>query len=298
MTKQQWFIASSLTALVVLLIGAYGFWQQAQDLDSLRNEAAQASRQTASLSNDLAQARGRVSALEEEKEAAAAAQKGMQDQMKAALQSKDVTISELQGKLTVNILDRILFNSGEANLKPEGEKVLRQIAGVLSQFPHRQIHVIGHTDNIPIRFAARERFPSNWELSTARATAAVRFLCEQAGVDPKRLGAVGYGEFYPVADNSTEEGRARNRRIELVVLPEEISKFVPIAAPVEIIPANSKTNAANLKREVSGAKAPGSPTTPAKVEPSTNLPPTAVETNTPSGAPATPIPTNPPAIKH
>ena len=83
-----------------------------------------------------------------------------------------------------------MFDSGEAELKTEGERILQKIAGILAQYPKRQIHVIGHTDNVPIRSSARNRFPSNWELSTARATAAVRFLCENAGVDPRRLGAI------------------------------------------------------------------------------------------------------------
>jgi chemotaxis protein MotB len=142
--------------------------------------------------------------------------------MRAALESKDVTISRLQGKLTVNILDRILFDSGEADLKPDGSAVLRKVAGILAQHPELTVHVIGHTDNVPIKASARRRFPSNWELSTTRATAAVRFLTENAGVDPRRVGAVGYGEFRPVADNATAEGRARNRRIAITILSEEM----------------------------------------------------------------------------
>jgi chemotaxis protein MotB len=108
-------------------------------------------------------------------------------------------------------------------LKPAGAAVLRKVAAVLAQHPSLKIHVIGHTDNVPIRAAARSRFPSNWELSTARATAAVRFLTENAGVDPRRLGALGYGEFRPVADNATPEGRARNRRIAITILSEELA---------------------------------------------------------------------------
>src|SRR6185436_14647829 len=115
---------------------------------------------------------------------------------------KDVTISELQGKLTVNILDRVLFASGEAELKPEGEKVLAQLASVLTQHTNRQIYVIGHTDNVPIRGSVFSRYSSNWELSTARAVSAVRFLMEKAAVDPTRLAAVGYGEYHPIADNT------------------------------------------------------------------------------------------------
>jgi chemotaxis protein MotB len=169
--------------------------------------------------------------------------------MRSALESKDITISELQGKLTVNILDKILFDSGEAELKPEGEKVIQKIATVLAQYPDRQIHVIGHTDNVPIRVGPRTKFASNWDLSTARAIAAVRFLCEKAGGDPRRLGAVGYGEFHPIADNSTAEGRAKNRRIALVVLPEELSgaERKPQIAPV--VPTSNAPAEAALNSE-------------------------------------------------
>ena len=246
MNKEAWLIAGALSLL--LIIGFLGLtaWQTGQELTQAQQQlaaqraAAEAARnESANLQTELAATRTRLeeslAGLEELKRAAAAqaqAQRSLEDEMRRALESKDVTISELQGKLTVSILDRILFDSGEAVLKPEGEKVLVQIAGVLSQYPKRQIHVVGHTDNVPIRASARNRFASNWELSTARATAAVRFLQEQAGVDPCRLGAVGYGEFHPVADNDTPEGRAGNRRIAIVVLPEELAATeTPAARP-------------------------------------------------------------------
>jgi chemotaxis protein MotB len=145
--------------------------------------------------------------------------KGLEDEMRSDLESKDVTISKLQGKLTVNILDRVMFNSGEAILQPGGETVMRKIAAILALHPGIKIHVIGHTDNVPIR----SRFASNWELSTARALAAVHFLTENAGVDPRRVGAVGYGEYRPIADNATAEGRAKNRRIAITILPDELA---------------------------------------------------------------------------
>jgi chemotaxis protein MotB len=145
--------------------------------------------------------------------------KGLEDEMRSDMESKDVTISNLQGKLTVNILDRVMFDSGEAVLKPDGQSVLRQIGAFLAAHPELKIHVIGHTDNVPIH----ARFASNWELSTARALAAVHFLTEGAGVDPRRVGVVGYGEYRPIADNSTEEGRARNRRIAITILSDELA---------------------------------------------------------------------------
>jgi chemotaxis protein MotB len=160
-----------------------------------------------------------LASLAKEKETASQAAKRLENEMRSDLESKDVTISKLQGKLTVNILDRVMFDSGEAVLKPDGETVLRKIAAILAEHPELKIHVIGHTDNVPIR----ARFLSNWELSTARALAAVHFLTEKAGLLPTRVGAIGYGEYRPIADNSTPAGRARNRRIAITILPDELA---------------------------------------------------------------------------
>jgi chemotaxis protein MotB len=189
----------------------------------------------------LAQAKQTIEDLRRQTEQKLQNQQSLEAELRHALESKDVTISELQGKLTVDILDRILFDSGEAQLKPEGQEVLRKVAGVLAQYPNRRIHVIGHTDNVPIRATARARYPSNWELSTARALAAVRFLTDQAGVEPQRLGAVGYGEFRPVADNGTPEGRAKNRRIAVVVLSDELVGLDAVPAPLNPPPTTAPT---------------------------------------------------------
>ncbi len=230
MPKETWIIAGALT--VVLLLGLLGLasWEKKREVEKIRAELAEAQAavakaqaEAAEFKDKLDDSQSRIGELQKEKDAAVQSHQSLEDEMRSALESKDVTISQLQGKLTVNILDRILFDSGEADLKPSGEAVLRKVAAILAQHPKLQIHVIGHTDNVPIRPAAQRRFPSNWELSTARATAAVRFLTERAGVDPRRLGAVGYGEYRPVADNSTAEGRARNRRIAITILSEELA---------------------------------------------------------------------------
>ena len=232
-------IAGALT--MTLLVAVLGFSYYAKhreveqvnaELGQVRATLAKSQGEASELSQKLAESQERIGTLEKEKETAVQSQKSLESEMRGALESKDVTISQLQGKLTVSILDRILFDSGEADLKPDGAEVLRKVATILASHPNLKIHVIGHTDDVPIRPAARKRFPSNWELSTARATAAVRFLSEQAGVDPRRLGAVGYGEFRPVADNSTPEGRARNRRIAITILSDELvgADTVPTAA--------------------------------------------------------------------
>jgi chemotaxis protein MotB len=230
MPKETWIIGSILTVALLLALLGFNSCERKQEgeraraeVEQLRAASAQEKAATAELKEKLAQSEARIEELRKENERAAQSHRSLEDEMRAALESKDVTISKLQGKLTVNILDRVLFDSGEAELKPDGEGVLRKVAEVLAQHPNVRLHVIGHTDNVPIRAAARNRFPSNWELSTARATAAVRFLSEKAGVDPRRLGAVGYGEFRPVADNATAEGRAHNRRIAITILSEELA---------------------------------------------------------------------------
>ncbi len=214
---------------VASAVGVLGFaaWKKQQELGVVQGQLAESRKTAEQKAAHLAEAthalelvRLRAEALAQEVSAVTSNQQKLEAEMRSALQTRDVAISELQGKLTVNILDRILFDSGEATLKPEGMQVLDEVAKVLARFESRQVQVFGHTDNVPIRL----RFASNWELSTARAVAAVRYLTEKAGVDPKRLSAVGCGEFQPIADNATAEGRAKNRRIALVVLPDQ---FVP-----------------------------------------------------------------------
>jgi chemotaxis protein MotB len=248
MPKQTWIIATILSALVVVGFVSLSAWRKSvagdrlrEELRVAREEMAAAARRAQQTAEELAATREQVAALQREKESVVQQQSALEQQMRSAIESKDVTISELQGRLTVNILDRVLFDSGEADLRPEGQQVLLKVAGVLAPHGQRQIHVVGHTDNVPIR----RKFSSNWELSCARATAAVRFLVEQAKVDPRRLGAVGHGEFHPIADNATAEGRARNRRIEIVVLPEEFKPVTPLApapdAPLPLIPTATGT---------------------------------------------------------
>jgi chemotaxis protein MotB len=254
MPKETWIIASVLTA--VLLLGLLGFasWEKKREVEKVRAElseaqaaAARKQAEVSELKDKLAESQSHIQELQKEKDTVVQTHQSLEDEMRAALESKDVTISQLQGKLTVNILDRVLFDSGEADLKPAGAAVLRKVATILASHPNLKIHVIGHTDNVPIRAGARKQFPSNWELSTARATAAVRFLTEIAGVDPRRLGAVGYGEFRPVADNTSPEGRARNRRIAITILSEELAgaDTTPAVAPKSPAPPDPAAPATN-----------------------------------------------------
>jgi chemotaxis protein MotB len=134
----------------------------------------------------------------------------------------EIEITQLKDKLTVKMVDKILFDSGSAAVKKGGKKVLSQVADILKKVEDRQILVEGHTDNVPISSRLRDKFPSNWELSTARATNVVRYLQDEGGINPNILSAVGYGEYRPVASNETKEGKAKNRRIAIVLVPLDL----------------------------------------------------------------------------
>jgi chemotaxis protein MotB len=117
--------------------------------------------------------------------------------------------------MVVELPEGILFASGKAKLKDEGEEALAEVAGVLKDIEDRDFQIAGHTDNVPIR---TRRFPSNWELSAKRAVNVTRYLIEQ-GMKKDRLSAAGYADTQPVASNRTAEGRQQNRRIEIVLVP-------------------------------------------------------------------------------
>ncbi len=144
----------------------------------------------------------------------------MIDKMKAEVAQGQVTITELKGKLTVNMLDAILFDSGEAEVKPQGLAILQKVVDVLKTVKDKSIRVEGHTDNIKIHGALAKRYPTNWELSAARAVNVAKYLQKQ-GIDPGLLSTAAYGEYKPVADNETREGRAKNRRIEIILVAKD-----------------------------------------------------------------------------
>ena len=126
-----------------------------------------------------------------------------------------LSVSIARGRMVINLPQDILFASGSASLGTDGRGVLVEVAGVLSEIEDRRFQVEGHTDDRPI---ATAQFPSNWELSAARALSVVKLLVAN-GVPAQSLSGAGYGEFQPVAVNETTEGRRLNRRIEIVMLP-------------------------------------------------------------------------------
>jgi chemotaxis protein MotB len=145
--------------------------------------------------------------------------------MQQELAAGDMTIKQLGNELQIEFLDKIFFDEGSDAIKNSGKISLDKVAEVLKTIKDKQIRVEGYTDNVPIKPTYRWKFPSNWELSTARATTIVRYL-QSRGVNPSLMKATGYGEYNPIASNDTEAGRAQNRRIAILLVQlDERSKF-------------------------------------------------------------------------
>ncbi len=155
-------------------------------------------------------------------------QEALRRQMEEEIRRGEITISELQGRLTLNLVDRILFDSGKADIKTAGVEVLKRVGEILKDVSDKEVRIEGHTDNVPISERLRPTFASNWELSAARALNVLHFLQDQVGIPGERLAANGFGEYRPLADNATPEGRAQNRRIQIVLVPLEAKDVKPL----------------------------------------------------------------------
>jgi chemotaxis protein MotB len=140
-------------------------------------------------------------------------------EMQEEIQKNQIQITQMADQLKLSIVDKILFPSGEADVSPAGQKVIERLGAILRNAADKRVRVEGHTDNVPIGGVLKMKFPTNWELSTARAVNVVRFLQEKVGMNPERLEAAGLGEYKPVAPNDTPKGKAQNRRIEIYLLP-------------------------------------------------------------------------------
>ncbi|MDD9943898.1 MAG: OmpA family protein [Myxococcales bacterium] len=141
--------------------------------------------------------------------------RNMLEKFNKMIASGKLRVRIVRNRMVVELSENILFDSGRADLKEEGQSALQEVATVLQSISDRQFQIAGHTDDVPIK---SRRFPSNWHLATARAVTVTEFLAEN-GVDRTRLSAAGYAETQPVAANDTPEGRAQNRRIEIVLMP-------------------------------------------------------------------------------
>ncbi len=186
-------------------------------INELRGKTAVLEMENASLKEGVANLK---KTKEEEVKSVSKTYENLMQEMKGEIAQGQVAITELKGKLTVDVLDKILFASGEAEVKPEGLAVLQRVIDILKNVKDKAIRIEGHTDNVKIGGALARKYATNWELSAARAINVTRYLQKQ-GIDPALLASVAYGEYKPVADNSTSEGRAKNRRIAIILQPKD-----------------------------------------------------------------------------
>jgi len=197
-----------------------------KDLAALRQEKQTAETEIASLNEKLTQQQQQSAAIAAQKDAEIQQLKGTYESLvkdlKGEIEKGEIKVTQVRDKLTVDLVEKILFDSGRAEVKPGGKDVLKKVGNILKDVKDKDIRIEGYTDNVPIGEKIRNKFPTNWELSTQRATNVLRFLQDEGGVDGARLVASGYGEHRPIASNDTPEGRAENRRIEIVLVPSDI----------------------------------------------------------------------------
>ncbi|WP_282041542.1 OmpA family protein [Winogradskyella flava] len=181
------------------------------------------------LKKELENRSQRVAELESVIASKDANMRALKDAISKALtnfEGKGLTVEQRDGKVYVSMENKLLFQSGSWSVGSEGRKAVQQLGSVLAENPDIAILIEGHTDNDP--YKGNEQLSGNWDLSTKRATAIVNILRENASINPENLTAAGRGEFAPIASNNTTEGKAKNRRIEVILTPklDEISKLL------------------------------------------------------------------------
>lgn len=142
--------------------------------------------------------------------------KGLLERFRSLIDAGKLQVKIADGRMVVELASDVLFASGSATLSKDGKASIAEVAGLLASIPERKFQVEGHTDNVPIRSAA---FPSNWELASARALTVLKTMVE-AGMPAERISAASFGDSKPARPNDTAEGKAANRRIEIVVVPD------------------------------------------------------------------------------
>jgi len=174
----------------------------------------------------------KIADISKENEEEIARLKGTYDKlvgnMKDEIEQGQIKITHMADRLSVTMVDKILFPSGEAEITSKGVAILTRIGKIIKNNRGEIIRVEGHTDNVHITPRLQQKFPTNWELSTTRATNVARFLQDKIGIEGASLQAVGMSEYHPVASNETLDGRGQNRRIEIILMPEP-DEMTPMA---------------------------------------------------------------------
>ena len=237
--------------LVALMLGAAGgfiyflYLPEHAENQRLRARVGQLDETAVKLKSDLQASQDAYKALEDEREKLAQSvqtkdqalaeltktQRDLSQQLQSEISKGDVLIKSVNGELVLDLVDQLMFSSGESDLNDSGKEVLRRVGQTLLDAKDKVLQVGGNTDDQPISGKLKDKFASNWELSTTRATNVVRFLQDECKIPGNRLAAVGYGEFRPTAKNTSKEGRKKNRRIEVKLVTMNSATGPALSAP-------------------------------------------------------------------
>ena len=187
----------------------------AADASQLADELDAARKQNRALSNRVSDLERQLADANQAKGSLAKAEKDLLKALQPEIKSGNVSVHQSGDQLIINLASGMLFDSGQAQLKPSGADALKRVGTVLTDFPEKSVHVAGYTDNVAIAGLLQKTFPSNKELSNARAASAAQAL-RDGGVS-SNLSAAGHGDSHPIASNDTAVGRATNRRVEVIV---------------------------------------------------------------------------------
>jgi len=217
-----------------------------KNVDDLTKQTADLKKANDDLNKELAANKDKLIQVSETKkqlEQRTESYEQLTQSLKSEISKGQIELSNIKGKLSVKLKDKILFSSGSVKINPEGVEALKKIADAFKEMKDKRVLVEGHTDNVPP--GSRSPYKDNWDLSVARAVAVVHIL-QEAGLDPVRLEAAGMGEYQPIASNDTPEGKSLNRRIELDLLP--IDKADQAVAPAPQAAPAVKQEAKEVKK--------------------------------------------------
>ena len=201
----------SIILVIGVLLFAYFYFEKYMPLDKKISDFKQ---ENLLLAEEL----GRLKEMVKQTEKKDTTAMPIKEEFKELLEGINITGTDEQ--LKIILPGKKLFPPGSVEISKEGKELLKQLGNILKRLKNRRILIEGHTDNSRISGTLKKKYPTNWELSAARAVKVVRFLIEEIGIDPKRIAAIAYGEYHPIADNSTSDGRAKNRRIVVTLLRE------------------------------------------------------------------------------
>jgi len=197
------------------------------NINEIKSEQHQTTQQLQSTKQDKDQLSEKLQAIKQQELEKQAKEQQEFDKLKALLKDEikanfvSIKRDKKDSSIRIKITNNLIFKLGDSHISRTGTRILKQVANVLKKFPKRNIKIIGHTDNIPVKKGSSNFIVSNWELSAARAAAAIRYLQHGTNIAPQRMHLVGASQYRPIADSNSKKGRAANRRIEICLLPPD-----------------------------------------------------------------------------